>query len=217
MARVARTHSKGVEAMGEKPVPATGGGLRSSAREAIVASAVEYFHKQGYEATSVQEVVDRARVTKGAFYHYFTSKEDLLLLIHDTFMDHELGVINSIVTSGLTPREALALLIEELVVNAEVYQQHLTIFFEQRRFLSDVRFAQVKAKRDEFEQRVVEIIETGISSGEFRAVESARVLAFGIIGMGAWTYHWYRPGAMSAREIGRMYATTVLDGLTPAP
>lgn len=191
-----------------------GGTLRGSAREAIVEAAVEYFHKQGYEATSVQEVVDRARVTKGAFYHYFSSKEELLLLIHDTFMDHESNVIKAITRSGLSPRKALALLIEELVVNSEMHQRHLTIFFEQRRFLSDARFAQVKAKRDEFERQVVAIIDQGIATGEFRDVDSARVLAFGIVGMSAWTYHWYRPsGTMSAREIGRMYASTVLDGL----
>ena len=49
-------------------------------------AAVELFYQHGYEATSVQEIVDRASVTKGALYHYFRSKEELLLEIRNSFM-----------------------------------------------------------------------------------------------------------------------------------
>ena len=44
-------------------------------------------------------------------------------------------------------------------------------------------------------------------------VTARRGNAFGIIGMSAWAYQWYRTGPMAAREIGRMYAEIVLDGL----
>lgn len=193
-----------------KRKPAT----RGPALDAIIQAAVDCFYKQGFEATSVQEVVDRARVTKGAFYHYFDRKEDLLLLIHDTFMEYELRALRSVVSGGHPPERALALLIEEIVVGAETFQQQQTIFFEQRRFMSSERFAVVKRKRDEFEQGVVDILEAGIEDGSFWDVASTRVLAFGIIGMSAWAYQWYRPGKMTAREIGHLYSSIVLSGLS---
>lgn len=189
------------------------GPSRANARDAIVEAAVGLFDKQGYEATSVQEVVERAGVTKGSFYYHFTSKEDMLLLIHDTFIDHQLEVLDSITSGVGSPRESLALLIEEIVVGVETYQPHQRIFYEQHRFLSDERFQRVKAKRSEFERRVVRLIQKGVELGEFRPVDSPQVMAFGLIGMSAWTYHWYRAGDMTARDIGKLYATVVIDGL----
>lgn len=36
------------------------------------------FFQQGYEKTSVQNIIDAVAIAKGTFYHYFKSKEDLL-------------------------------------------------------------------------------------------------------------------------------------------
>ncbi len=186
---------------------------RGGAFAAIVEAAVDLFHEHGYEATSVQQVVERARVTKGAFYHHFAAKEDLLLLIHATFIDRQLDVLRAAVSRGRPAKELLALVTEEILVGAGADRRYQTIFFEHRRFLSGDRFTAVQKKREEFEQLVVDIIESGIADGSFRRVPSARVLAFGLIGMSAWAYQWYRPGGMTPRDIGRLYADTVLHGL----
>lgn len=48
-----------------------------STRQALVDNAVELFTKRGYAGTSLDEVVKRARVTKGALYHHFSGKQAL--------------------------------------------------------------------------------------------------------------------------------------------
>jgi TetR/AcrR family transcriptional repressor of nem operon len=53
------------------PAPAT------SARDKIVAAAIDLFRRNGYVATTVDEICAAAGVTKGAFFHHFESKEDL--------------------------------------------------------------------------------------------------------------------------------------------
>ncbi len=63
-------------------------------------AAVDLFYHQGYQATGVQEIVDRAGYTKGALYHYFKSKADLLLEIHDVFMSYGLDRGREIMASG---------------------------------------------------------------------------------------------------------------------
>ncbi len=45
----------------------------------ITVAAVELFERQGYESTTVQQIVDRAQVAKGTFFNYFVSKEDLVM------------------------------------------------------------------------------------------------------------------------------------------
>ena len=50
---------------------------RGSARSALIAAAHATVRRQGYAATSVDEICAVAGVTKGAFFHHFESKEAL--------------------------------------------------------------------------------------------------------------------------------------------
>ena len=52
-------------------------GAKPSARDKILASALDLIRAKGYAATTVDELCAAARVTKGAFFHHFSSKEDL--------------------------------------------------------------------------------------------------------------------------------------------
>jgi TetR/AcrR family transcriptional regulator, transcriptional repressor for nem operon len=47
-------------------------------RERIIEAAWELFWRQGYHATSIQDIAKTAKLPKGSIYNYFESKEDLL-------------------------------------------------------------------------------------------------------------------------------------------
>jgi AcrR family transcriptional regulator len=49
--------------------------------------AQERFTQQGYDATGVAEICRQARVSKGAFYHHFPSKQALFLALLDRWLD----------------------------------------------------------------------------------------------------------------------------------
>ena len=51
-------------------------------RRAVLAAARSSFGKKGYTQTSVDEIADAARVTKGAVYHHFASKKTLFRAVH---------------------------------------------------------------------------------------------------------------------------------------
>lgn len=53
----------------------------NDARTALLDTALERFVERGYESTGIQEIVDRAGVSKPTLYHHFGCKEGLLLAL----------------------------------------------------------------------------------------------------------------------------------------
>lgn len=53
-------------------------------KERIIQCAEELFYSKGYDATGVQEIVERAGVTKPTLYYYFGSKKGLLNAVFET-------------------------------------------------------------------------------------------------------------------------------------
>jgi len=58
-----------------------------SARELLLDAARYLFWEKGYAATGVAELLQRAQVNSGSFYHVFPSKEALLLAVLDNYLD----------------------------------------------------------------------------------------------------------------------------------
>jgi len=52
-------------------------------RAALLAAARELFTERGFAAVSAEEVVRHAGVTRGALYHHFRDKRDLLAAVHE--------------------------------------------------------------------------------------------------------------------------------------
>ena len=50
-----------------------------NSRAAILKAALDLFQERGYEATTMRTIADRAGVSLGSSYHYFPSKEHLVL------------------------------------------------------------------------------------------------------------------------------------------
>jgi AcrR family transcriptional regulator len=185
-----------------------------SLRDQIVNAALTLFLEKGYQTTTIQDIIDAAKCSKGGFYHYFASKEDLLYLIHDTFITYELQQAEAVMKGPGTASEKLRQMIIDLVDSIELYRPHVTVFFEERRLLSYEKFALVKQKRDRYEQLFREVVEEGIRTGEFRADLNARIIVFAIFGMCNWTYQWLQSNkGFGVRAIGQMFCDLLFQGL----
>ncbi|MFD1359945.1 TetR/AcrR family transcriptional regulator [Fictibacillus halophilus] len=70
-----------------------------SKKQLIMESALELFAKQGFEATSVQQITEHAGISKGAFYLSFKSKDELIIGLIDHFMMEFISDIDRVVNT----------------------------------------------------------------------------------------------------------------------
>ncbi len=79
--------------------------LTAAARRAqLIAVGRSTFARKGYEATSVEEIANRAKVSKPIVYEHFGGKEGLYAVIVDREVEHVVAVISDAISSG-SPRE----------------------------------------------------------------------------------------------------------------
>jgi TetR/AcrR family transcriptional regulator, cholesterol catabolism regulator len=183
-------------------------------RQLLVDSAIKLFSERGFSGTSMQDIVAGAGVTKGAFYHHFESKEDVLKLIHDQFLEAQAQEMERIQAEFSSPVDQLRETIKMSVRSVVEYREHVAIFFQERRNLTGERAQQVRARRDEVDRQIADIIRRGQESGYFDRRISVPVAVYGWVGMSAWVYTWFRPGlGMTAEDVANQLAVLVLDGL----
>jgi AcrR family transcriptional regulator len=184
-------------------------------RQAIIDAGVALFNEYGYHATAVRDVVERAGITKGAFYHHFDSKETLLRFIHQEYLDYQLEIFGEVVTHPASPREHLKELIACIVLAVERYREHVTIFHQELRAFSEEYREKVVKERSMMRHEFEKVIRRGVKSGDFRSDLDIHVTALAMLGMCSWTYQWLsRSGPHSGEEIAENFASMVLDGIS---
>jgi AcrR family transcriptional regulator len=77
------------------------------ARERLVVAAVDLFTEQGYDATTVAQIAERAGVTKSTFFRHFPDKRELLVAGQET-LSRLLAEGIAEAPPGASPLEAVA-------------------------------------------------------------------------------------------------------------
>jgi len=87
------------------------GRWKPGARERLVLAAVDLFTEQGYDATTVAQIAERAGVTKSTFFRYFPDKRELLVAGQET-LSRLLSEGIAEAPAGAAPLEAVAVGLE---------------------------------------------------------------------------------------------------------
>src|SRR4051794_21692440 len=88
---------------------------RASSRETLAEAACELFLEQGYDATSVAEITQRAGVSRSSFFNYFSSKSDVLWAGFDERIDNAIQTLSApgTVADGDIVRDTLLLVVRD--------------------------------------------------------------------------------------------------------
>lgn len=59
--------------------------MASGIRTRIIETAWRLFHEKGFRDTTINDIIREAEISKGTFYYYFRSKDDMLDTLSDVF------------------------------------------------------------------------------------------------------------------------------------
>lgn len=79
----------------------------------IITAAWDLFYEQGYEDTTIEEIIDESGTSKGSFYHYFEGKDALLGSLSYIF-DEEYARLQETLPEDMSSFDKLLLLNTEL-------------------------------------------------------------------------------------------------------
>ncbi|MBZ5592883.1 MAG: TetR/AcrR family transcriptional regulator [Acidobacteriia bacterium] len=189
-------------------------------REAILQTAAQLFLEQSYGRTTLNDVAKRLNITKPALYHYFRSKEEILLECYrwgTGLIEESLTTIAGHCGTGLEKVEAFIY----------AYANVMTVNFGRcvmrldEGDLSSKALAEVRTYKRKIDRRLRSFIQEGIEDGSITPCDP-KIAAFAIAGAVNWICMWYEPeGARTAEEIASQFAQTLTQGLArrgrPAP
>jgi TetR/AcrR family transcriptional regulator len=186
-------------------------------REAILARAAELFARQGYTATSMNEVAAACGVSKAGLYHYVRDKRELLFQItagHVARLEH---VIAEVLQAEHTradgdARTRLRALILRFVREYANAQHEHRVLTEDVRFLEQGERAQVLAAQ----RRVVAAFADAIGAvrPSLSRNELEKPLAMLLFGMINWMFTWLRPdGSLTYEHMAPLVADLFFGGL----
>lgn len=184
--------------------------------EKIFAEAVRVFRQKGYHAASMQNIADAVGLQKGSLYHYISSKEELLFKIFERSTGALTQQLEAIIVSKDSPtdklRRAMEAHLTALCEQLDIY----TVYLSERRALSGRYHAKVRAEGERHARLLEQIIQQGITSKDFRAIDT-KMAAHAILGMCNWLYQWYSPdGRLTPQQIAEIFSDLTVDGLIRA-
>ncbi|MDG3012051.1 TetR/AcrR family transcriptional regulator [Rhodococcus sp. D2-41] len=144
-------------------------------RERLLNAAREVLAAEGQGGT-VEEIAERAEVSRATFFNYFPSKDDLLAALYETHMDSLTRVVDDLLARETTTQARIVGLFTDFVREAEAlpgYLRAMTLELERISTSPQV----VAARGDRFTAQIVRIVDLGVRRGEVRTDHPPQFLA----------------------------------------
>ncbi|WP_346040098.1 TetR/AcrR family transcriptional regulator [Actinomadura chokoriensis] len=152
---------------------------RLARRRQLLGAAQEVFVAQGYHAAAMDEIAERAGVSKPVLYQHFPGKLELYLALLDEHAENLVKIVREALESTtdnkLRVQASMQAFYDFVAGDGEAYR----LVFE-----SDLRnVAPVRARVDRANQQCAEMIAQVIAEDTGAAAEEAHLLGMGLVGM----------------------------------
>ena len=150
-------------------------------RKDILRAAAELFAQQGYEKTTVSQIVKKVGVAQGTFYLYFDSKEHVRMGVHEQIINEILEKSLNIKAMEVDPFKKIELLLLSGVETMKRHQELIRVI--QREVSCEAVYDEESREMNrKLVGPVCEILQEGMDSGVFAKADPI-ITAYLIIAM----------------------------------
>ncbi len=156
---------------------------KDETRARIFKAAVHLFREKGFEATTVDEIIERADVAKGTFFNYFPRKESVLGYLSENQLAEAEEHAEAIFAANKPVREKLIELLQRI---ASVYEEEPELSRYVMRESMRRAYTPTDAVHIHWHQLLARLVDQGQQTHEFRRdVDAGRaVYVLGSVYMG---------------------------------
>lgn len=189
--------------------------IRRLKREAVLKEAGRAFGQRGYHNTSLDDVAEALKVSKGTLYNYVKDKQEILYELHKVSLRIASEAFEHGKALGGTGAEQLRNVLRHHISSFTRELGACAVLVELDALREKDR-AEIVKQRDVFHKMFVKIIEKGIRDGSIRPVEPS-LAVFAFMGAVFWLPKWYSPsGKLRGDELADAMVDLMMSGLLPA-
>lgn len=188
---------------------------RDERRAQLLVAALEVFTAAGYHSAAMDEIADRAKVSKPVLYQHFPSKLDLYLAVLDLHIDSLVFAIQKAIAANRENSARVAATVEAYFGFIDSEGEAFRLLFE-----SDMNLEpQVRERLNRMTYDCAAAVSAVISIDTGLGKEESMMLAVGIIGTVQTTArHWLdRDGKIDRRRATELVMNLIWRGISGFP
>jgi AcrR family transcriptional regulator len=183
---------------------------RSARRAQLLGAAQEVFVAQGYHAAAMDEIAERAGVSKPVLYQHFPGKLDLYLALIDTHSEELVTTVRLALAATTDNRQRVAGAIAAYFDFVDRDGEAFRLVFE-----NDLRSEPIVSDRVESALRTcMEAITAVVAADTHLPEEEAQMLAVGLTGLAEVAARWWLAGGGVGGRVSKERAVELLARLS---
>lgn len=191
--------------------------VEDSKKQVIIQAAVEVLTEKGAAHTSMNDIIRASGISKGGVYHYFSSKDELLVGVIENFQEQHINYLELFPDESLPAYEKMTFLITGHKDLLDQMGKYNLLFLDL--FAQSARIPLLKETFHKsygyFHQLIVAVVAQGIEDGEFQRDVDAASFASGLIGIfdGVGAGYMVAPDTVSYPKHAVNAALYMLEGI----
>jgi len=147
--------------------------LQQERRKQILDAAEKVFIQRGFNKARMDDIVAESRLSKGALYWYYKSKDEIILALMDRFFSGEMQAEEELISIEGNARQQLEVFFEAAFKDVRRFEERMSLgyeFFSLAARTEEVRDA-IRGYYRRYQATISQIIQQGIDSGEFISID----------------------------------------------
>ena len=187
-------------------------GTLTQRKQRIYEEAAKLFRDKGFAGTSVRDLATAVSLEPSSLYSHISSKEEILHHICFNCAHRFLGSLAEVQKTPGSASNKLRELIEMHVRIAQTDATSIIVFNDEWRHLTEPELTEFVGLRKQYEDGCLNIIEKGMTGGEFRSVDPHVVLN-SLLSSTLWIHRSNRAHHLEPGKLAEQIADMLLFGL----